>query len=1401
MRSLTLLDVVSHPIVGSSGSSSSSSSTPSTSAIDSTPTSVAAVTLDAATRTLYVVAETTTPQACSQLCVYRLENGRHSNEFPQPIISWTTDLVSPLPNIPLVVAFKYLPESDSLVLVLSNGDVEQITDSSELMGSDATRENVGTFDSGIKAAAWAPDEELLAIVTGDDLLLSMTATFDVLSEGPLTTTSFGVDAPVNVGWGDKSTQFHGSLGKSAAKQPSIPTTQTLASPNDDDRIRISWRGDSAWFSVTKFERTPTGDTRRVLRVYSRLGELSSTGEACMGMEGGLSWQPSGSLIAANQREGGQQNVVFFERNGLRRYAFALREPEAATVKELSWNSESNLLGIWLSREDGDAVQLWNRNNYCWTLKQELAPRSRITSLFWHPEEPLSLYLTTRKGIQHFCLAWDTFISSRKAPKDSGSVAVVDGTTLKLTPFRLVNIPPPMAAIVLHLGAGITKTPVHVSFAKEENGFVVLFDDGLVQSWAWELDLKTKRNKPRSEIKGPVLAWSMKVEGDGYCKQCAVVGRGEEKKVAVLRCTGTVGTEVVLLGKKGGQEVVKAEEGAWKIEGVEGGFVLESKDGMLLEVSPQATSDDILPSNHLLPLPEFCPDIRTLTLSTTRLVLGLSLSGRLYSNSRLLASDATSFICTHDFLIYTTFTHEAKFIPLFSLESGKQNDFVTHIENVRKAANDEESSGSNLVKSGGMGIRRAVERGSRIVTVVESSTTLVLQMPRGNLETICPRPLVLRIVRHELDRYVGALAFTVLMLSQSSLRLLSSRCHYRTAFLTCRRHRIDLNILYDHKPSTFRAQLSDFVTQVKEVDYLNLFLSGLKDEDVTKTMYKPLMILGPTPSTWTALAVEGDESDVIEGKVNEVCDLVREELEKRDVFEYANSVLTAYVRKKPADYESALRVLVDLKADADARLTYTAKDSERAQDAVKYIIFLSDANKLYDLALGMYDFGLVLLIAQESQKDPREYLPFLRELRQLDTYLQRHRIDDHLERYDSALRNLAKAGEERFDEVLEYTKKHGLFKTALEAYKADSARYKVVVEANADYLMENRKYAEAGLLYSIASQPTKAMAAYQSANAWQELFTIALSPASPEMPKKPASEIKALAVEVAEALRGKRRFSEAGRVLLEYGRDIEAAVHVLVEGNEFAECLRISTLYNRRDLIETHVKASTLEAQSKLIDDFGELKEQIEKQVERLDELKKRRDANPNQFFCIDDPSAGPDDIDVQPDGESDAGTAFTRYTAAAPTTLGGGSRISSTRSSRSRRRAGLKKAAGKKGSIYEETYLLNSFKKSVETRLAELQTETGALLSALLLLHSTNHRSAAAALQAELTSLEEFLRASLDHVWSWREKEWATEKHEEVRLKERGEWVEKPKPEEGTEKVESPKMAREKWKIGLLDVL
>lgn len=93
----------------------------------------------------------------------------------------------------------------------------------------------------------------------------------------------------------------------------------------------------------------------------------------------------------------------------------------------------------------------------------------------------------------------------------------------------------------------------------------------------------------------------------------------------------------------------------------------------------------------------------------------------------------------------------------------------------------------------------------------------------------------------------------------------------------------------------------------------------------------------------------------------------------------------------------------------------------AEDALKYICWIVDVDKLYDIALGTYDFGLVLMVAQKSQKDPKEYLPYLTSLQNMEKFIQRYTIDLQLARYPKALRNLSQAGPEHFEACLDLIK--------------------------------------------------------------------------------------------------------------------------------------------------------------------------------------------------------------------------------------------------------------------------------------------------------------------------------------------------------------------------------------------
>lgn len=149
-------------------------------------------------------------------------------------------------------------------------------------------------------------------------------------------------------------------------------------------------------------------------------------------------------------------------------------------------------------------------------------------------------------------------------------------------------------------------------------------------------------------------------------------------------------------------------------------------------------------------PEFCFSSARISVASggresenedSELYIGQASSGKLYlaglgdEDPRLISGNVNSFTIASGFLIYTTTAHDATFAPLIALYSASTGDSGAW-----------ESSKSTWEK-------RRVERGSRIVVAVPSNMSLVLQMPRGNLETINPRPLVMEVVKQDLDVYV------------------------------------------------------------------------------------------------------------------------------------------------------------------------------------------------------------------------------------------------------------------------------------------------------------------------------------------------------------------------------------------------------------------------------------------------------------------------------------------------------------------------------------------------------------------------------------------------------------------------------------------------------------------------
>ena len=85
----------------------------------------------------------------------------------------------------------------------------------------------------------------------------------------------------------------------------------------------------------------------------------------------------------------------------------------------------------------------------------------------------------------------------------------------------------------------------------------------------------------------------------------------------------------------------------------------------------------------------------------------------------------------------------------------------------------------------------------------------------------------------------------------------------------------------------------------------------------------------------------------------------------------------------------------------------------------------DVNVLYDVALGTYDFDLVMMVAEKSQKDPKEYLPFLNSLKAMEPRYGRFSIDKHLKRWSKALVHIA-ALPDKLEECLQVVEEHRLY---------------------------------------------------------------------------------------------------------------------------------------------------------------------------------------------------------------------------------------------------------------------------------------------------------------------------------------------------------------------------------------
>jgi elongator complex protein 1 len=372
----------------------------------------------------------------------------------------------------------------------------------------------------------------------------------------------------------------------------------------------------------------------------------------------------------------------------------------------------------------------------------------------------------------------------------------------------------------------------------------------------------------------------------------------------------------------------------------------------IEALPEHASLDFcdFPTELLLTIPEVCPHLYVLVNSKnsssyySHTVISLSLRNRLYVGEVLLVPGASSFAFNHAFNMLMFITVGTK--PMLH--------FVTYgtLLKINPLMGEDQQELFEAAEP------RPVERGAKLVASIENDSKIIIQLPRGNLETFEPRPLI------------------ILRAQQ-----LINQCKLTDCLILLRLQRIDLNYLVDFDPTIFFEELERFIPQAieKKADLLSLFITSLEPVDVTVTKYQLFDESSAENRTRRRMFV--DKSQFLDKtKINVTCERLRaglqtylqqlqsqeKQLTAQQNSTVTNAILCTFAKQQPPLLVDALHFIQ----------SHHQLNKSMQQASIKYLVFLVDGTQLFDAAVGDCVFDLARAVARQCQMDPKVYLPLL-----------------------------------------------------------------------------------------------------------------------------------------------------------------------------------------------------------------------------------------------------------------------------------------------------------------------------------------------------------------------------------------------------------------------------------------
>ncbi|KAF9599086.1 hypothetical protein IFM89_033693 [Coptis chinensis] len=1007
-----------------------------------------------------------------------------------------------------ITSMDYLMEKEALVVGTWSGYLLLY------IVEDSFTQVVGRVEGGVRSISPSPDGALLAVITGFGKILVMTHDWEVLYE---TTALEDVETTV--------------AGKS--------TAYLFESP-------ISWRGDGKYFAT--LSECGKSSSRKKIRVWEReSGALHASSESKVFMGAALDWMPSGAKVAAAYDSMGDKKyplIVFFERNGLERSSFTVDGPVDGIVDMLKWNSNSDILAAVVRYKEYDAVKIWTFSNNHWYLKQEMRYlRKDGVKVMWDPTKSLHLICWTTGGkITTYNFVWIT------AVMENSTAFVIDNNNILISPLALFLMPPPMCLFSLKFPSAVldmaflSKNSTNLLAACLADGGLCVAELPSIDTWE-ELEGKEITIEAACSemnfLSFRHLSWldshillgvsyhelgndlsperGMNMFQGFYLQEFEIVC--SEGRVAGLvtssgwsaRITNHLHLESPVIAM-----APNPAKGCSAFVQTDGGRLVEYTSK--LHITTGLAEQCIQKLDYDIGFSSSCPWMNVVCISDNGVlkpfILGLDSNNRLHVRGRILCNNCSSLsfysnsadnLMTH--LILTT---KQDFLFIVDIEDVLHEDLDVKYGNFVRGTdkNKEDKESINIW-----------ERGAKLVGVLHGDeAAVVLQTNRGNLECIYPRKLVLQSIANALVQV-----------------------RFKDALLMVRRHRIDFNVIVDHSGwKVFIESAREFVRQVNNLSYITEFVCSVKAENVMETLYKNVVSLPCQINSNCILDGKGKVSSVLLA----IRKALEEEMEESPLRE--RCILTTLARSEPPALEEALkRIKVIRDMELLAVRDPCRKSFPSAEEALKHLLWLLDSDAVFDSALGLYDLNLAAIVALNSQKDPKEFLPFLQGLERMPPVIMQYTIDLRLQRYESALKNLALGGDAYYEDCINLVKNN------------------------------------------------------------PQLFPLGLQLFTDASKRMGEEEVLRLANELCEELQVLGKPGEAAKIALEYIGDAASGIRCFVNAREWEEALRVGLLHGREDLI-SEVKDAALDCASTLIGEYQEGLEKVGKYLTRYLAVRQRR---------------------------------------------------------------------------------------------------------------------------------------------------------------------------------------------------